>query len=144
MLLYLLMKGKHKKLRYRSVHCFIEDGLTMKLKLHILGYRTSYTGPCSPAQEVVGAKNVEMDRTLSSEHSVHSRYMYFSSAGGWKRAQTDWTSCLPDWSPRVGLGLHFPSPGRWCHLGLKCTPAAVPHYPRTPHHLDLRKKPHQE
>lgn len=96
MLLYLLMKGKHKKLRYRSVHCFIEDGLTMKLKLHILGYRTSYTGPCSPAQEVVGAENVEMDRTLSSEHSVHSRYRYFSSAGGWKRAQTDWTSCLPD------------------------------------------------
>lgn len=94
MLLYLLMKGRHTKLRYRSMHFFIEDSLRRKLKLHVLGYGTSYTGSCSPAQsqtKVLGAENMEMDRTLSSEHPVHT-----SSAGGWKTAQTYGTSCLPD------------------------------------------------
>lgn len=64
MLSYLLMKGRHTKLRYRSMHSFTEDSLRRKLKLHVLGYRTSYTGPCSPAQEAVGAENMEMSRTL--------------------------------------------------------------------------------
>lgn len=64
------MKGRHTKLRYRSIHSFIEDSLRRKLKLRVLGYRTSYTGPCSPAQEAVGAENMEMSRTLSSEHPI--------------------------------------------------------------------------
>lgn len=86
MLLYLCMKGRHTKLRYRTVHSFIEDSLRRKLKLHVLGYRASCTGPCSPAQEAVGAKNMEMSTALPSEHPVHTRFMHLSSAGGWKRA----------------------------------------------------------